>query len=124
MRTLAGMSHLAGLGACALLFAQIGACFADAQSAEIGTISAKTNQKVFVPVCDGEKVTPPNFRLLHDAAERGPGSNWDLSCPPSRQHRFLRIALPWKEIPGPTGAPMFCGIVYEDDVPIRACTKG
>ena len=43
---------------------------------------------------------------------------------PSRQHRFLRIALPWKEIPGPTGAPMFCGIVYEGDVPIRTCTKG
>lgn len=47
MRTLAGMSHLAGLGACALLFAQIGACFADAQSAEVGTISAKASQRIF-----------------------------------------------------------------------------
>jgi uncharacterized membrane protein YsdA (DUF1294 family) len=26
------MSHLAGLGACALLFAQIGACFAEAKA--------------------------------------------------------------------------------------------
>ena len=61
MRTSAGLSHLAGLGACAPLFVQIGACFAEAQSAGVGTISAKANQKNFFPVCDGEKVTPSKF---------------------------------------------------------------
>src|ERR1700726_1645469 len=99
MRTLAGMSRIAGLGACALLFAQIGACFADAQSAEVGTISAKANKKILFPVCDGENVTPPNFGLLPETTTRGPGLNLDLSN--SRQRRFLQTALPWKDIPGP-----------------------
>jgi len=109
-----------GLGAYTLLFAQIGACFADAQSAEVGTTPAKANQKIFFRVCDGKKVIPLNFRLLPETTTRGPGLNLNLSCPPSRQ----QTTPPWKEILGPTGAPMFCGTVYEGDVPIRACIKG
>jgi hypothetical protein len=106
-----------------MLFAQICAPFADAQSAEVGPISAKSNLRIISSVCDRAHLAPPDFRLLPKTTTRGPGLNLDLSCPPSRQH-FLQIAPHWKEIQGASGAPMFCGIVYDSDVPIQACTKG
>jgi hypothetical protein len=68
-------------------------------------------------------VALPDFRLLPETTTRGPGLNLDLSCPPSRQHSF-KLYLGRKEIPGTTRTPVFCGIVFDGDVPIRVCTKG
>ncbi len=68
-------------------------------------------------------VAPPDFRILPETTTRGPGLNLNLSCPPSRQKSF-KLYLGRKEIPGTTRTPVFCGIVFDGDVPIRVCTKG
>src|SRR6185369_1213192 len=88
------------------------------------TITPLGIQKSAPSKCARASVSSLNFELLSKASVSPSGLNVDLSCLRTRQWKPLIDPQLIEQKPVRRGSPMFCGIMYEGDVPMKFCIRG
>ena len=74
--------------------------------------------------CARASVSELSFESLSKVSESPSGLNMDLDCLRTLQWRLLIDPQLIEQKPVRRGSPMFCGIMYEGDAPIKFCVRG
>jgi hypothetical protein len=92
--------------------------------AQVNTIAPLGIRKSSPSTCARASVSVLNFGLLSKPSASLSGLNVDLGCLRTRRWKLVIDPQLIEQNPVRRGSPMFCGIMYDGDVPMKICTRG